>query len=80
MTDIDRLTNASLEELKQGYVEAADRFTCLCCGEPFEKGIIYPADGRLYEAGRFTRHHIETEHGSVFDYLLSLDKSATGLT
>lgn len=80
MTEIDRLTNASLEEMKQGYTEGPDHYTCLCCGEQFEKGIIYPVDGRLYEAGRFTRHHIENQHGSVFAYLLSLDKSATGLT
>lgn len=80
MTEIERLTNATLDELKQGYTEGPDHYTCLCCGEQFEKGIIYPVDGRLYEAGRFTRHHIESAHGSVFAYLLTLDKSATGLT
>lgn len=80
MTEIDRLTDATLDELKQGYTESPDHYTCLCCGEQFEKGIIYPEGGRLYEAHCFTRHHIESAHGSVFAYLLSLDKSATGLT
>lgn len=72
--------NTSLTDLKRGYAEEVDHFTCLCCGTQVEKGIIYPVDGRLYEASRFIRHHIEAEHGSVFDHLLSLDKGATGLT
>jgi hypothetical protein len=71
---------ASLDELKQGYTEALDRYICVCCGFEVEKGIIYPDNGVLYEAGRFILEHIRTEHGSVLDYLLALDKSATGLT
>lgn len=80
MNDTDRLINATLEELKLGFTEEADRFTCLCCGYQVEKGLIYPADERLYEAARFIRRHIEVEHTSPFHYLVSLDKGATGLT
>jgi DNA-binding CsgD family transcriptional regulator len=72
--------SATLDDLKRGYREAPEHLTCLCCGQQFEKGIVYPVDGRLYEAARYIRHHIETEHQSTFDHLLSLDKSATGLT
>ncbi|PAE23909.1 MULTISPECIES: DUF2087 domain-containing protein [Bacillaceae] len=72
--------DASLEELKQGYMEEKETYTCLLCGEKTEKGIVYPYKDRFYEAERYIRIHIETEHISVFDYLLSMDKKLTGLT
>jgi hypothetical protein len=72
--------NASLEELKQGYLEQGDRYVCLLCGREFEKGIVYPEDGVLYEAGRYIRFHIEKVHHSVFEYLIEMDKKLTGLT
>lgn len=72
--------DSSLEELKQGYIEETHSFVCLLCGKQVEKGIIYPLNDVLYEAERFMRYHIEGEHGSVFDYLLSLNKKLTGLT
>ncbi|RKD26066.1 transcriptional regulator [Ammoniphilus oxalaticus] len=71
---------ASLEELKRGYIEEKSVFICLLCGEKVEKGIVYPVEDQLYEAERFTRLHIEQLHRSVFDYLLSMDKKLTGLT
>ena len=80
MTEPDLIGNASLEHLKAGYLEQADHFLCLCCGKAFEKGIIYPDGGVLYEAERYTRRHIEQEHQSVFQHLIRLDKSVTGLT
>jgi len=76
----DLLTGASLEELKQGYRESAEAYTCLCCGERIEKGVVYPVAGRLYEAQRYIRHHIAEAHGSVFAWLVGLDKSAHGLS
>ncbi|MGN7177401.1 DUF2087 domain-containing protein [Cytobacillus sp. SAFR-174] len=72
--------DSSLEELKQGYIEEKEVYTCLLCGEKTEKGIVYPYKDRFYEAERYMRIHIETEHISVFDYLLSMDKKLTGLT
>lgn len=42
--------NASLEELKNGYIEENNSFICLLCGERVEKGIVYPYENRLYEA------------------------------
>ena len=78
LTDV--FWNASLEEIKSGYIEDSNQFTCLLCGEQIQKGVIYPQDQVLYEASRFIRLHIEQTHGSVFDYLLSLDKKLTGLT
>lgn len=72
--------DASLEELKSGYIQDKDSFTCLLCGEIIEKGVIYPYENRFYEAERFIRIHIESTHQSVFDYLLGMDKKLTGLT
>ncbi|MCM3243213.1 MULTISPECIES: DUF2087 domain-containing protein [Cytobacillus] len=71
---------ASLEELKQGFIEEKETYTCLLCGEKTEKGIVYPYKDRFYEAERYMRIHIKTVHNSVFDYLLSMDKKLTGLT
>ncbi|BAQ11150.1 transcriptional regulator [Bacillus sp. OxB-1] len=76
----DQFWNATLDELKQGYREEANSYTCLLCGEEIEKGIIYPVDGIFYEAERYIRIHIERTHQSVFEYLLNLDKKLTGLT
>nr|WP_249179029.1 DUF2087 domain-containing protein [Brevibacillus sp. NL20B1] len=72
--------NASLEELKRGYILQDDHVVCLLCGKRLEKGVVYPADGVFYEAERYMRVHIEQAHQSVFDYLIRLDKKLTGLT
>jgi DNA-binding CsgD family transcriptional regulator len=72
--------NASIEDLKNGYIQDKDSFTCLLCGERIEKGIIYPYENKLYEAERYMRIHIENAHISVFNYILSMDKKLTGLT
>jgi len=72
--------NASLDELKKGYIQESDSYVCLLCGEKIEKGVIYPHEKVLYEAERYMRLHIEATHQSVFDYLIELDKKLTGLT
>lgn len=71
---------ASIEDIKKGYVEETAYFTCLLCGERIEKGIIYPYEGVLYEAEKFMQHHITSAHHSVFHYLNGLNKKMTGLT
>ncbi|MFC7442223.1 DUF2087 domain-containing protein [Laceyella putida] len=78
----DLFWDASVEELKRGYVydQEADAYVCLVCGQTFEQGIIYSDNHTFYEAERFTKHHIHKEHGSMFAYLLGLDKKVTGLT
>ncbi|QFF97516.1 DUF2087 domain-containing protein [Psychrobacillus glaciei] len=72
--------NANAERLKVGYIEESESFVCLLCGEKIEKGIIYPAENLLFEAERYMKRHIELEHGSVFHYLIDLNKKLTGLT
>lgn len=71
---------ASLEDLKTGYTENQQQFVCLLCGHQIEKGIIYPENNVLYEAEKYMTLHISREHGSVFEYLIGLNKKLTGLT
>jgi hypothetical protein len=83
MNDISEVFwNASVEEIKQGYVfeAATETFLCLVCGQRFLKGVIYPHGNVLYEAERFVKVHIQEAHQSMFEYLLGLDKKWTGLT
>ncbi|WP_046227574.1 DUF2087 domain-containing protein [Paenibacillus dauci] len=81
----ERFWEASLEELKKGYIEDPQAgpfggFVCLIDGEIYEKGQIYAEDGSFYEAERYMQMHIRRQHGSMFHYLLTLDKKWTGLT
>ncbi|MGZ4031026.1 MAG: DUF2087 domain-containing protein [Tumebacillaceae bacterium] len=83
MEDISELFwNASVEEIKRGYVyqEDSEAYTCLVCGNSYERGVMYSDDGVYYEAEKFARVHLEKEHSSMFDYLISLEKKFTGLT
>ncbi len=74
------LNAATLADLKRGYLESTDAYTCLCCGERVEKGVVYPVGDRLLEAGRYIQQHIAEAHGSVFAHLVALDKQAHGLS
>lgn len=83
MEGYDHLYGASLDELKMGYAFDPESgiYVCLICGERYEDGYVYPSkDGRSMEAHRAAARHIGEAHVSMLDYLLSLDKKATGLT
>ena len=73
---------ASADDLKRGYLfdPTQDKFSCLGCGFKTEPGQIYRAADAYYDAEKFMRIHIETEHGSPLQILLQLDKRWTGLT
>lgn len=71
---------ASIDELKRGYVTKGDAHVCLVCGKAYEEGVIYTMDGRMMEASKAVSEHINTEHGSMMDFLLGMDKKYTGLT
>ena len=74
--------SANIEDLKRGYHYNAytDSFDCLICGESFENGRIYGTGGKLYEAEKAAKLHIEQKHKSVFHYILGMSKSYNGLT
>lgn len=69
-----------MDEWIRGYFVEEEQYVCLFCGEAFEKGIIFPEDGVLYEAEKFTKRHLEQAHGSVLSGLLGMGKKETGLT
>lgn len=70
----------SVQQLVDGYVEDARAYTCLFCGERFERGRIFGQPGDLADAELATRRHLTQAHGSVFQALLDLGKKGTGLT
>lgn len=74
--------NASLDQLKQGYVFDSEReeYTCLVCGKGFQQGRIFSIDEELFDAKKAVEIHVEDEHGSMFHVLLGLDKEYTGFT
>ncbi|MDI2587364.1 DUF2087 domain-containing protein [Psychrobacillus sp. NEAU-3TGS] len=80
MENNELLWNANIEQLKAGYIDEKEAFACLVCGTKVEKGIIYPYQSVLLEAERFMKLHLEQEHGSMFQYLIGLNKKLTGLT
>jgi len=78
----DIFWSSSIEDMKKGYIydENKEEFTCLICGERFIKGIIYPKDNLLMDAEKAVKVHISEKHGSVFNYLVNLNKKYTGFT
>ncbi len=77
----DRFWDANTEELKKGYTFNGEQYSCLVCGKSFQKGFIYKwTDDLLMEAERAIEQHITDEHGTMLDYLLSMNKKYTGLT
>lgn len=78
----DIFWNASVEEIKRGYVykKESEEFICLICGSSFIKGVVYPDEDAFYEAEKYCKLHIVKEHCSMFEYLINLDKKYTGLT
>jgi hypothetical protein len=78
----DIFWKASLEHLKKGYfyeVES-EQYVCLLCGEAYQEGVIYQGDSKLLEAKKAVQIHIKKSHGSVFKFLLDMDKRYTGVT
>jgi len=69
-----------IDVVKQGFNESRQFYECIICGREIEKGMIYKDGAELYEARRFMELHITRAHGSVFEYLIGLDKKLTGLT
>ncbi|MCL2321518.1 MAG: DUF2087 domain-containing protein [Oscillospiraceae bacterium] len=79
---MDYFWKASIDELKQGYYfnEYTRTYDCLICDKSFEVGMIYEMECGLCEAQKAVEAHIKDEHKSMFNYLLEMGKSYTGLT
>lgn len=72
--------NASMEEMKNGFIESDKEFKCIICEETYEKGRIYEINSSLYDAKRAVEKHIEEKHGSILEYLLDMNSAFTGIS
>lgn len=72
--------NATIDELKKGFIEDEDGCACIICEEKFQKGRIYEIDSNLYDARKATELHIEEKHGSMLQYLLGMNSDFTGVS
>jgi hypothetical protein len=82
MKNINNFWDASIEEMAGGYCFNGNKqdYVCLVCNKAFTKGIIYKQADTLLEAELAVREHVKTEHTSMFDVLINMDKQYTGLT
>ncbi|WP_035512520.1 DUF2087 domain-containing protein [Halalkalibacillus halophilus] len=82
MEKSEEFWTASVEEMQSGYIfdEVTEIFSCLICGQTYEQGVIYPFGELWCEAKKAMKAHIHEQHGSMFDYLISLDKKWNGLS
>lgn len=69
----------SEEAVKQGFTELEDRFVCIYCGREFEKGEIFGADGRFFDARRMARIHAES-HDDRLERLFEMGGKNLSLT
>ena len=65
--------SAPLEALMDGFVHEKKACRCLLCGKRFEKGEIFPMDGRFFDAEAAARHHLKGEHGGMLAALLDME-------
>lgn len=72
--------SANIEELKNGFTENEDEYTCIICEETFQKGRIFEINKELYDAKKATELHIETKHDTMLNYLLEMNSAFTGLS
>lgn len=71
---------ASIEEVKKGFIEEEEQYKCIICEEGFTKGQIYPIDDKFFDAKKAVELHIEKQHGSTLAYLLGMNNGFTGVS
>lgn len=72
--------DATIEEVKKGYVELEESYKCIICEEGFTKGRIYEIDSMLYDSRKATELHILEKHGSTLEYLLRMNPAFIGVS
>lgn len=70
----------SVQEIKQGFCEDSNSYTCVVCGEQFKKDEIYNYEGKFFNGGKAVRLHIEKEHHSIKEILLNVSASDMGVS
>jgi hypothetical protein len=72
--------DATIEDVKKGFIESDEHYKCIICEEEFIKGRIYEIDSILYDSRKATELHIEKSHGSTLEYLLGMNNAFTGIS
>lgn len=72
--------NASIQDIKKGYINEEESYRCIICGEQFIKGEIFPIGDKLYDARKAVQLHIKAEHHSMLEYMLQMNRTFLGLT
>lgn len=72
--------NATIDEVKLGYIETEEEYKCIICEETFQKGRIYEIKSELYDARKAVDIHIEEKHNSMLEYLLGMNSAFTGVS
>lgn len=80
MKDKEILWDASIDDVKNGYIEKEDDYKCLFCNETFEKGRIYKLDENFYDAKKMAQIHSEIQHNSSLGYLLNMNPDFIGIS
>lgn len=80
--NIKNFKELEVEDLVNGYIKQDEEnvYICVFCGEVFEEGVIYVSRDRMVTAQKAITEHINDEHESVFENLISLDKQINGLS
>jgi len=76
----NKISQASVEELMNGYLVSGEACECLFCGKRYINGYVYETENGLAQAAKAAELHVRSAHGSVFEALLSGDKKQHGLS
>lgn len=77
--EFDDLT---INEMKSGYryKKAEDSYVCTQCGKEFMCGEVYPFNERFFDYRLAVKHHVSSEHGNRFDYLVNMESKYVTFT
>lgn len=74
---------ASSQEVLQGYRYNSEtgNYQCLFCQVGFTAGLVYPMEEGIFAQAEYAMNrHIQKQHGSALEALLSLDPDISGLS
>lgn len=80
MKENEILWEASIDEIKKGYIEREEEFACIFCNSCFEKGRIFRKEEEFYDAKKTAEIHVKEVHKSSLGYLLNMNSDFTGIS
>ena len=73
------LKDISAEELINGIIEDDSGYTCIFCGQRYEKGEVFPINDRFFDAACAARLHLES-HDDRMERLFAAGEKSLSLT